>query len=172
MRWRLNLLAAATSSAVVLAFLIPLPLLLPSLAEERTLATITADATNTAWVGVNARGSVVPLRGGLTDLDLLRQDRSVTVAGGLHPQPGPLRRRGGSWTIFITHVMARRRHGKKEATGMQVFHTGVQGPRIMALVPAGDRTTGQVAENFDLTETPGRLWFRRVELDDSHRPTA
>jgi signal transduction histidine kinase len=46
MRWRLTLLVAATTSAVVLAFLIPLTLLLRSLAEERTIATVTTDAQN------------------------------------------------------------------------------------------------------------------------------
>jgi signal transduction histidine kinase len=50
MRWRLTLLVAATTSAVVLAFLIPLTLLLRSLAEERTLATVTADTTNLAQI--------------------------------------------------------------------------------------------------------------------------
>ena len=41
MRWRLTLLVAATTSAVVLAFLVPLTLLLRSLAEERTIAAVT-----------------------------------------------------------------------------------------------------------------------------------
>ncbi|GLY27086.1 HAMP domain-containing sensor histidine kinase [Kineosporia sp. NBRC 101731] len=50
MRWRLTLLVAATTSAVVLAFLIPLTLLLRSLAEERTLSTATSDATNLAQI--------------------------------------------------------------------------------------------------------------------------
>jgi signal transduction histidine kinase len=48
MRWRLTLLVAATTSAVVLAFLVPLSLLLRSLAEERTIATVTTDAQNLA----------------------------------------------------------------------------------------------------------------------------
>jgi signal transduction histidine kinase len=48
MRWRLTLLVAATTSAVVLAFLVPLTLLLRSLAEERTVATVTTDAQNLA----------------------------------------------------------------------------------------------------------------------------
>ncbi|GAB6899793.1 sensor histidine kinase [Kineosporia succinea] len=54
MRWRLTLLVAATTSAVVLAFLIPLTLLLRSLAEERTLATVTADATNLAQIAASS----------------------------------------------------------------------------------------------------------------------
>jgi signal transduction histidine kinase len=48
MRWRLTLLVAATTSAVILAFLVPLTLLLRSLAEERTVATVTTDAQNLA----------------------------------------------------------------------------------------------------------------------------
>jgi signal transduction histidine kinase len=48
MRWRLTLLVAATTSAVVLAFLVPLTLLLRSLAEERTISTVTNDAQNLA----------------------------------------------------------------------------------------------------------------------------
>jgi signal transduction histidine kinase len=48
MRWRLTLLVAATTSAVVLAFLVPLTLLLRSLAEERTIGTVTTDAQNLA----------------------------------------------------------------------------------------------------------------------------
>ena len=46
MRWRLTLLVAATTSAVVLAFLVPLTLLLRSLAEERTISTVTTSAQN------------------------------------------------------------------------------------------------------------------------------
>jgi signal transduction histidine kinase len=46
MRWRLTLLVAATTSAVVLAFLVPLTLLLRSLAEERTIAAVTTAAQN------------------------------------------------------------------------------------------------------------------------------
>jgi len=48
MRWRLTLLVAATTSAVVLAFLIPLALLLRSLAAERSIARVTTDAQNLA----------------------------------------------------------------------------------------------------------------------------
>jgi signal transduction histidine kinase len=46
MRWRLTLLVAATTSAVVLAFLVPLTLLLRSLAEERTITAVTTSAQN------------------------------------------------------------------------------------------------------------------------------
>ena len=48
MRWRLTLLVAATTSAVVLAFLVPLALLLRSLAAERSIARVTTDAQNLA----------------------------------------------------------------------------------------------------------------------------
>lgn len=71
MRWRLTLLVAATTSAVVLAFLIPLTLLLRSLAEERTLATVTADATNLAQIAAisGAAGAATELEN--TDAELL-----------------------------------------------------------------------------------------------------
>ena len=48
MRWRLTLLVAATTSAVILAFLIPLALLLRSLAAERTIARATTEAQTMA----------------------------------------------------------------------------------------------------------------------------
>jgi methyl-accepting chemotaxis protein len=54
MRWRLTLLVAATTSAVVLAFLVPLTLLLRSLAEERTIATVTTDAQNLAALAASS----------------------------------------------------------------------------------------------------------------------
>ena len=69
MRWRLTLLVAATTSAVVLAFLIPLTLLLRSLAEERTLATVTADTTNLAQIVGQAGES-----GAKAELDRVKDD--------------------------------------------------------------------------------------------------
>ncbi len=54
MRWRLTLLVAATTSAVVLAFLVPLTLLLRSLAEERTIGTVTTDAQNLGAVAAQS----------------------------------------------------------------------------------------------------------------------
>ncbi len=33
----------------------------------------------------------------------------------------------------------------------------------------GDRTVGQVARDFDLTETAVREWVRRADIDDGHR---
>jgi len=53
MRWRLTLLVAATTSAVVLAFLVPLTLLLRSLAEERTITTVTSTAQNLGAVAAS-----------------------------------------------------------------------------------------------------------------------
>ena len=74
MRWRLTLLVAATTSAVVLAFLVPLSLLLRSLAEERTIATVTTDAQKLGALAVSAGPDVV--RGELTNGD---PDRIGTV---------------------------------------------------------------------------------------------
>ena len=48
MRWRLTLLVLATTSAVVLAFLVPMALLMRSLAAERTIARVTTEAQNLA----------------------------------------------------------------------------------------------------------------------------
>ena len=48
MRWRLTVLVAATTSAVVLAFLIPLALLLRTLAEDRAVEAVTSEAQNVA----------------------------------------------------------------------------------------------------------------------------
>jgi signal transduction histidine kinase len=67
MRWRLTLLVAATTSAVVLAFLVPLTLLLRSLAEERTIATVTTDAQNLAALA--AASGPNPVRNELTHGD-------------------------------------------------------------------------------------------------------
>jgi signal transduction histidine kinase len=53
-RWRLTLLVAATTSVVILAFLIPLSLLLRSLAEERAIAIVTTNAQNLAALAATA----------------------------------------------------------------------------------------------------------------------
>ena len=76
MRWRLTLLVAATTSAVVLAFLVPLTLLLRSLAEERTISTVTTDAQNLAALAATSGADAVR-----AELDDLSQDRlgSITV---------------------------------------------------------------------------------------------
>ncbi|MFI7585809.1 ATP-binding protein [Spongisporangium articulatum] len=50
MRWRLTLLVAATTSAVVLAFLVPLALIVRSLAEERSLAEASSQAQTLAVI--------------------------------------------------------------------------------------------------------------------------
>ncbi len=74
MRWRLTLLVAATTSAVVLAFLVPLALLLRSLAEERTIATVTTDAQNLAALAAGSGADAV--RAELTKLAPTRSARS------------------------------------------------------------------------------------------------
>ncbi|GLY19994.1 transposase [Kineosporia sp. NBRC 101677] len=40
---------------------------------------------------------------------------------------------------------------------------------IVALCRQGDRTLGQVAKDFDLTETAVRLWVKQAEIDDGDR---
>jgi signal transduction histidine kinase len=74
MRWRLTLLVAATTSAVVLAFLVPLTLLLRSLAEERTIATVTTDAQNLAAIAASSGDA-----GAKTELRDVGKDRIGTV---------------------------------------------------------------------------------------------
>ena len=45
-----------------------------------------------------------------------------------------------------------------------VFHAGVQG-EIVERCRAGDRTAGQVARDFDLTETAVRAWVAGAETE-------
>jgi transposase len=40
---------------------------------------------------------------------------------------------------------------------------------IVQACRAGDRTVGQVAKDFDLTETAVRQWVKQAELDDGTR---
>ena len=60
MRWRLTLLVAATTSAVALAFLIPLGLIVRSLAEERQLTRAADSAQTLAAGGGGGRGGRAP----------------------------------------------------------------------------------------------------------------
>jgi transposase len=41
---------------------------------------------------------------------------------------------------------------------------------IVERCKAGDRTIGQVARDFDLTETAVRAWVRQAEIDTGQRP--
>src|SRR5690349_20032555 len=40
---------------------------------------------------------------------------------------------------------------------------------IVSRCQVGDRSVGQVAKDFDLTETAGREWVRQAERDDGTR---
>ncbi|MFB4294559.1 transposase [Nonomuraea sp. ATR24] len=40
---------------------------------------------------------------------------------------------------------------------------------IVELCQRGDRSVGQVAQDFDLTETAVRQWIRQAEVDAGHR---
>lgn len=75
MRWRLTLLVAATTSAVVLAFLVPLTLLLRSLAEERTITTVTTEAQSLAQVAAASGESGVD-----AELQDAGQDRTGSIS--------------------------------------------------------------------------------------------
>ncbi len=60
MRRRLSLLVAATTSAVVLAFLVPLALLLNTLAEDRVLAMATSHATQViTYISAGAQSTAI-----------------------------------------------------------------------------------------------------------------
>ncbi len=77
MRRRVTLLMAATTSAVILAFLLPLGMLVRTLAEDRATAAATQEAQNVALLVATAKD-----RGQLQDLlDLVdnQSDRSTTV---------------------------------------------------------------------------------------------
>ena len=40
---------------------------------------------------------------------------------------------------------------------------------IVELCQRGDRSVGQVARDFDLTETAVRAWVKQADIDDGHR---
>jgi transposase len=59
-------------------------------------------------------------------------------------------------------------HGEEEAAPSPLVHTGVQG-RDRELCRRGDRSVGQVAKDFDLTETAVRDWVKQAEADAGER---
>lgn len=80
MRRRISLLVAATTSAVILAFLIPLGLLVRTLAEDRAIAGASQEAQGVATLvaGVNDQGQLIDL------VDLVDQ-RSPRATSALLP---------------------------------------------------------------------------------------
>src|ERR1022692_2468729 len=58
---------------------------------------------------------------------------------------------------------------RKKPRPPPVFHAGVQG-EIVERCRAGDRTIGQVARDFDLTETAVRAWVTQAGTDAGERP--
>jgi transposase len=54
--------------------------------------------------------------------------------------------------------------GKKRARPRRAF-TAEFKAEIVELCQRGDRTIGQVAKDFDLTETAVRAWVKQAELD-------
>ncbi|TDW76273.1 transposase [Kribbella pratensis] len=55
-------------------------------------------------------------------------------------------------------------HGKKKPRPRRSFTPEFKA-EIVELCQRGDRSVGQVAKNFDLTETAVREWLRQVERD-------
>ncbi|WP_203932656.1 transposase [Virgisporangium ochraceum] len=58
--------------------------------------------------------------------------------------------------------------GKKRSRPRRVF-TAEFKAEIVELCQRGDRTVGQVAKDFDLTETAVRAWVKQAELDTGTR---
>jgi transposase-like protein len=61
------------------------------------------------------------------------------------------------------------RDHEAEAVSPSVVHAGVQGGDRGAVSGGGDRTVGQVAEDFDLTETAVRTWVSQAETKAGQR---
>ena len=59
--------------------------------------------------------------------------------------------------------------GKKKARARRSF-TAEFKAEIVAACRRGDRTVGQVARDFDLTETAVRDWIKRAEIDAGDAP--
>jgi transposase len=55
-------------------------------------------------------------------------------------------------------------HGTRAASGAPVVHPEFKA-EIVELCQRGDRSIGQVARDFDLTETAVREWVRQAERD-------
>jgi signal transduction histidine kinase len=117
MRWRLTLLVAATTSAVVLAFLVPLTLLLRSLAEERTIGTVTTNAQNLAMLAATSGPAAVraelndPGTGRLGTITVVMPGRQVIGARVDDPElnkalkgEASTKRRDGRAVVYIPAV--------------------------------------------------------------------
>jgi transposase len=61
-------------------------------------------------------------------------------------------------------------HGKEEASSPPVVHHSGFKAEIVELCRRGDRSIGQVARDFDLTETNVRTWVKQAEIDQGQRP--
>src|SRR5258708_4814842 len=58
--------------------------------------------------------------------------------------------------------------GKKRPRPRRAFTPQFKA-EIVELCRQGDRTVGQVAKDFDLTETAVRAWVKQADLDAGHR---
>ena len=59
-------------------------------------------------------------------------------------------------------------HGQEEASASSCVHPEFKA-EIVEVCQRGDRSVGQVAKDFDLTETAVREWVRQAELDAGTR---
>ena len=60
-------------------------------------------------------------------------------------------------------------HGEEEAASSVAFTPEFKA-EIVELCRRGDRSIGQVAKDFDLTETNVRTWVKQAEIDQGERP--
>ena len=60
-------------------------------------------------------------------------------------------------------------HGEEEAASAPPFTPEFKA-EIVELCRRGDRSIGQVARDFDLTETNVRTWVKQAEIDQGERP--
>ena len=58
--------------------------------------------------------------------------------------------------------------GRKKPRPRRSFTPEFKG-EIVDACRRGDRTIGQVARDFDLTETAVRSWVKQADIDDGHR---
>ncbi|MGW0680456.1 transposase [Streptomyces sp. NPDC002767] len=59
-------------------------------------------------------------------------------------------------------------HGEEGASASPFVHVGLKA-EIVELCRRGDRSVGQIAKDFDLTETAVRLWVSQAEVDAGER---
>ncbi|GAA3918874.1 hypothetical protein GCM10023084_81590 [Streptomyces lacrimifluminis] len=70
--------------------------------------------------------------------------------------------------VNAPHLVALVRAEPRGSLGLAIVHAGVHA-EIVELCRHGDRSVGQIAKNFELTETAVRLWVSQAEVDAGER---